>query len=90
MTILLKKSKKDKAESRFRRMTLDEVKSLSSGSCQFFLAVDGLARTIKINGRIHTWRRDPARVEVPVKYGMYEYETFNAEEATRRFLIEIV
>lgn len=64
---------------RVRRMTLDEIKSLS-GHAEF-IANDGTLRRLKINGRVRTWKRDTERVEVPVKYGMYEYGTMDTAEA---------
>lgn len=48
-----------------------------------FLSTDGTARTAKVNGAVRTWKRDANRVEVPVKYGMYEYGTFYASDIGR-------
>ena len=49
----------------------------------WFKAIDGTARQCKVNGRVRTWKRDPNRVEIPVKYGMYEYSTFYANDMER-------
>jgi hypothetical protein len=59
-------------------MTLDEVKSLNASPVThiWFRSVQGDARRAKLNGRVRTWKRDANRVEIPVKYGMYEYATF--------------
>jgi hypothetical protein len=54
-------------------MTLDEMKALSYGQRVWFKAADGTARGIKINGAPRTWKRDSARVYVPLKYGMYQF-----------------
>ena len=35
----------------------------------------GNARTVKVNGAVRRWKRDRTRIEVPFKYGMYEYGT---------------
>lgn len=48
-----------------------------------FIANDGTARKCKINGAIRTWKRDPNRVEVPIKYGLYEYGMFTADDISR-------
>lgn len=32
------------------------------------------------NGRTRTWKRDPQRVEIPVKFGMYGYSTITAAD----------
>ena len=49
----------------------------------WFLSLDGTARRAKVNGRVRTWKRTPSRVEIPVKYGLYEYGTFTAEDIKR-------
>lgn len=36
------------------------------------------ARMAKVNGRVRTWKRDATRIEIPLKYGLYEYFTFTA------------
>lgn len=64
---------------KFRPMTVDEARALKRGSRPKFLARDGTLRDIKVNGAPKTWKRDLSRVEVPVKYGMYEYGTFRAQ-----------
>lgn len=28
-----------------------------------------------INGKVKTWKRDPSRIEIPVKHGLYVYGT---------------
>ena len=43
----------------------------------------GFSRTVKVNGKVRTWKRDPNRVEVPFKYGMYEYGIFTADDIHR-------
>ena len=34
---------------------------------------NGHWRTVKVNGKVRTWKKDPTRIEVPCKYGLYEY-----------------
>lgn len=72
-----------------RRMTLDEIKALSSGGHARFIANDGTLRELKINGTVRTWKRDETRIEVPVKYGLREYGTFDTAEALRRFVVVV-
>jgi hypothetical protein len=45
----------------------------------------GDARQAKVNGQVRTWKRDPNRIEVPCKYGLYEYFTL-----TQRNLGEVL
>ena len=47
------------------------------------LAVNGVSRTVKVNGKVRTWKRDPNRIAVPYKYGLYEYGTFTADDIER-------
>lgn len=64
----------------FRPMTPDEAKALTYGERVKIKTPDGMVREVKINGAPKTWKRDPSRVEVPVKYGMYEYATMVARD----------
>ena len=41
---------------------------------------------VKINGMVKTWKRDTSRFAVPVKYGLYEYDTI---ETLNRFVKEM-
>ena len=77
------------AKHPFRRMTKAEVLALSAGQRVRFLSTDGSCRELTINGRVRTWKRDPERVEVPVKYGLYEYGCFGLEEAMHRLLVAL-
>lgn len=72
-----------------RRMTLGEIKALSSGSHAEFIANDGTLRTVKINGAPKTWKTRPQDVSVSVKYGLYEYARFETTEALERFVVRV-
>ena len=68
------RTKRDKAIKRpYRAMTIAEAKALHAGQRVAFLANDNTARELTVNGKPQTWKRTPDRVEVPIKYGMYEY-----------------
>jgi hypothetical protein len=54
-------------------MTFVEVSNLRPGDWVWFVALDHTARRIKINGQVKTWKTRPGNIQVPVKYGMYEY-----------------
>jgi hypothetical protein len=60
-----------------------------SHSQLWFRSLDGSARQCKRNGAVRAWKRDANRIEVPVKYGLYEYGTFNADDLNR-ILIPVV
>ena len=76
-----------KKEAQFRPMTLDEIKALGYGDHAWIIANDGTARRVKINGTIKRWKRESDRVEVPIKYGLYEYARWNTAEALARLLV---
>lgn len=57
----------------YRYMTPEEAKQLYVGQRVDFLALDGTVKQLTINGRVKTWKRDTERIEIPLKYGLYEY-----------------
>ena len=67
----------------YREMTRSEVRSLSYGDRVTFIDNDGRVRYLKINGRIRTYKRDPERIEIPVKYGWRETATLYAHNMGR-------
>ena len=70
----------------FRNLTRDEILGLS-GHCKVILR-NGRVGEVKINGKVRTWKRDQDRVEVPIKYGMYEFHTVDLNEALEKFVVE--
>jgi hypothetical protein len=73
-----------------RPMTAEEAKELSYGQHALIVANDGTARQVKINGAPKTWKRDPSRVEVPVKYGLYECARLsNVGDAMDKLVVEV-
>ena len=59
------------------------VNHCNTNSHIWFRSTDGTARQAKVNGAVRTWKRDANRIEVPVKYGMYEYGTFYGTDLER-------
>lgn len=74
----------------FRPMTLNEIQALRYGQHVNVILNSGRVGQVKINGEVKRWKRDPDRLEVPVKYGMYECARFSTAEALRRFVVAIV
>ena len=72
-----------------RPMTRDEVMALGYGSHPAVILNNGRLGAVKVNGAVKTWKRDANRVEIPVKYGMYECATLSLDEAMRRFVVVI-
>lgn len=81
--------KRNPEQATYRTMTRVEVLSLRAGQRVWFKANDGTARELKINGKVRTWKRDEQRVEVPIKYGLYEYGCLSLWEAMERLLVKL-
>lgn len=73
---MYKKYSGREGSAEFRPMLLEEAKMLRYGEHIWALARDGSAVRVKVNGTPKRWKKDPDRIEVPYKYGMYEYGTF--------------
>ena len=66
-----------------RPMTIDEVKALRSGMRVLVYTgyfgrncLNGIIH-VKVNGKPKVWKTRPDDVSVPIKYGLYEYETID-------------
>ena len=58
-------------------MTLSQARSLKPGDILHHLTrknADGTPQRWKVNGRPQTWKRDPTRIRVPLKHGLYDYD----------------
>jgi hypothetical protein len=58
-------------------ITLEQAKALQFGDCiysnQFTMADNSTPRRWRVNGQIKTWKRDPDRIQIPVKHGLYDH-----------------
>ena len=54
-------------------ITLDQIREFSYG----YIIHDIKCRNWRINGKIKWWKRDPTRVSVPLKFGLYGYGYLN-------------
>jgi hypothetical protein len=63
---------RDAQTLRVRFMLASEAKTLGYGQHINFIDNAGCIRRAKVNGQPKTWKRDANRVEVPLKYGLYE------------------
>lgn len=73
----------------FRKMTLAEAKSLQYGEHIWFHSIQGDARRAKVNGKPKTWKRKPD-VEVPIKYGLYEYTRVLFQETGNHYPVDLL
>jgi hypothetical protein len=63
-------------------MNVTEAKELKTGQMIYHTTkknVDGSPMRARVTS-IKTWKRDPARVEVRVKRGLYDYACFDQNE----------
>lgn len=56
-------------------MTLKEAKRLTPGTTLYHKTKRNTtgALTVRVSGRVKTWKRNPERIAIPVKYGLYDY-----------------
>jgi hypothetical protein len=63
---------------RYRPMSIDEGRNLDWSSSLHALFQDGEIMRVRQNGAVKTWKRDPNRVEIPVKFGAYSRGQFRS------------
>ena len=66
-----------------KTLTLEEAKNLKHGTILYHLKnknSDGTAQRWKVNGKVKTWKRDPSKIQVPLKYGLYRYDYLTENE----------
>ena len=69
--------------------SIDEMEAhCNANRTIWIISTKGDARRLTVNGKVRRWKRDRNRIEVPVKYGLYEYGTLNAYDISR-VLIEV-
>lgn len=72
-----------------QRLGPADVLALRPGQEVHFIATDGRLRRAKVNGQVRTWKRDLERMELPLKYGMYECATLSMQEAITK-LVKVI
>ena len=58
-------------------ITLEQAKQLTYGAILYHVTYknsDGTPQRWRINGKPKTWVRQPNRVRVPLKHGLYDYD----------------
>ena len=66
-----------------RHITLNQAKKLRHGQTLYHLKhknVDGTAQRWRVNGKVKVWKRNPEKVQVPIKHGMYAYDYLTENE----------
>lgn len=78
-----KKENMDNTENTPHTLTLVEAKLLKYGTTLYHTTLrnaDGTALRARVNGKVYTWKTQPERVRVPMKYGMREYFYLRAND----------
>jgi hypothetical protein len=58
-------------------ITLAQAKALKIGDILYHTInknADGTPQRWRVNGQVKTWKRNPEKVIIPVKYGLYNYD----------------
>ena len=73
---------------KFRSMTFSEVEVLHGS----FQAINnkGKVVTVRANGACKTWKRTPGKLQLPIKYGMYEYAYITFEDYLPTGIVPVV
>lgn len=57
-------------------ITLEQAKNLKHGDILWHVSdrnADNTPVRWRVNGKVKTWKRNPNRVQVPVKHGLWDY-----------------
>lgn len=81
------RNKKSPPRHSFRQLTREDVLSPDFGRQQLYIQdQQGFMARVRVNGRVKTWKRDPSRIEIPVKFGMYD--AFRVTDPAELFVME--
>jgi len=61
-------------------ITLERLKTLVRGDVICVPRIGRPDAQWRVNGMVKTWKRDPSRVRVPVKFGLYSYDAVTEQE----------
>ncbi len=61
-------------------MTIDEARNVKPGQILYHVNNSnshGSPQRWKVNGQVKTWKKDPSRIRIPVKMGLYAYDAID-------------
>ena len=64
-------------------ITLEEAKALKRGDMLHHTLnknADGTPQRWRVNGKVRRWKRDPDRIQVPIKYGLWGYDVITEDD----------
>ena len=74
---------------RYRTMTEEEIRALHVGARVLTCDHNGQVAYVRVNGKPRTWKRQPGRLEIPFKYGMYECRAWTLPEMLDKLLVAL-
>lgn len=63
-------------------ITLEQAKSLQCGVILYHVIyknADNSPQRWKVNGKVKRWKREPDRIEIPIKHGLRDFGTLRTE-----------
>lgn len=72
-------------------LTLEEAKKLKHGQTIYHVVnrnADGSPQRWRINGKVKTWKRNPNRIQVPIKWGLKTCDYLTEENLMYFYLNE--
>lgn len=58
-------------------ITLEQARQLKHGDLLHHTVnknADGTPQGWRVNGKVQTWKRNPEKVKIPLKYGLYRFD----------------
>ncbi len=59
-------------------LTFEQAKQLKPGDILYSLQASnakGERQRWRVNGKVRTWKKSPARIYIPLKHGLYDYDS---------------
>jgi hypothetical protein len=63
-------------------ITLEQAKALKPGDIlhhDFYKNADGTCQRWRVNGQVKTWKTQPNRIRVPIKFGLRVYDAIDSQ-----------
>lgn len=72
-------------------MRFNEVLNLRNGEYVYIIGyyyANGEAAHVRINGQVKTWKREPNRIKIPFKYGIYDHGYITEDNLNKFTLVK--
>ena len=67
-------------------ITLEQAKQLKRGD----ILLDNFGKRWKVNGQVTVWKRNPGRICVPLKHGLYSFDKLTEYEFNKEGVCNLV